>query len=129
MLKFFRFKILEEPKENEKYMLQTIEGLHNNQKETTLVMQPYFRQTLKAETTYYLLVEGVPPYNTPEGHLECDFYLQNESQSIDQIELVEPLEYTDRYIPTKYGILFREKLYADESSITSFFLRIAEVEG
>jgi len=41
---------------------------------------------------------------------------------------VEPLEYLDKYVPTKYGILFREKLFISDENLTSFYLRIGEVE-
>jgi len=45
------------------------------------------------------------------------------------MEAVEPLEYCDRYIPYKYGTIFREKLYVSEATIASFHLRMAEAES
>ena len=35
----------------------------------------------------------------------------------------------DKYLPTKYGIIFREKLYVAENTIATLYLRLAEVEG
>ena len=28
-----------------------------------------------------------------------------------EVQCVEPVEYTDKYLPSKYGIIFKEKLY------------------
>ena len=35
------------------------------------------------------------------------------------------MRYSDKYIPTKYGIIFRERIFANDS-ISSFFVRLAE---
>ncbi len=31
--------------------------------------------------------------------------------NLEEIQHVEPLEYQDKYFPTKYGIIFKEKVY------------------
>lgn len=35
----------------------------------------------------------------------------------------------EKYIPTKYGIIFREKIYVSESTVTSFHLKIMDIIG
>ena len=40
--------------------------------------------------------------------------------NFDLVENVEPLEYVDKYNPTKYGIIFKEKLFVAEETICSF---------
>jgi len=37
---------------------------------------------------------------------------------LEEIQQVEPLEYSDKYYPSKYGIIFKEKVYVgpDHSS-------------
>ena len=40
--------------------------------------------------------------------------------NLEEIQHVEPLEYSDKYFPSKYGIIFKEKVFvsADHSSAT-----------
>ena len=48
---------------------------------------------------------------------------------MEQIEHVEQIEYFDRYIPSKYAILFKLKLYVNESVDASFYLRLGEIDS
>lgn len=48
---------------------------------------------------------------------------------VENLEHVEPLMYVEKYLPTKYGILFREKLYVSESTIASFNLKVLDLIG
>lgn len=41
-------------------------------------------------------------------------FLYNDELSITQLESTEPLKYMDKYTPTKYGIIFRERVYSLE---------------
>ncbi|KRW99453.1 hypothetical protein PPERSA_07938 [Pseudocohnilembus persalinus] len=109
-------------------MLENNEGVTKNIYESNYEMQSYLRVTLKANTTYHLLIEGMVPYNLGSGTLDCDFYLKEADQQIEQVDLVEPVEYFDKYTPYKYGILFREKLYSSENTVSSVFLRLGKVE-
>ena len=31
--------------------------------------------------------------------------------TLDEVQHVEPLEYSDKYFPSKYGIIFKEKVF------------------
>lgn len=126
MLKFFRLKVAEEP--DQPVMLRAIEGVHKNLFENSFVVQPFVRLALKPNTRYFLLLEGVPPYHVQEGQLDIDLFFK-EDLAVDLLEQVEPLEYMDRYVPYKYGILFRERLFVAEPVVASFHLRLAESES
>ena len=43
--------------------------------------------------------------------MELELIYRNQNFQIDIIENLEPLEYVDKYQPTKYGFLFRERLF------------------
>ena len=58
-----------------------------------------------------LVIEGKPTYTANEGIMELELIYKNPNFQIDIIENLEPLEYIDKYQPTKYGILFRERLF------------------
>lgn len=73
---------------------------------------------------YSLLVEGVPPYNTNEGQLIIDTYSNSEAFALHEVMQCEPLEYTDAYVPTKYGVIFREKVLISPVDHTSAAMNI-----
>ena len=39
--------------------------------------------------------------------------------------MVPPVEFNDKYLPSKYGIIFRERLFVGSTVCASFFLRLA----
>jgi len=46
---------------------------------------------------YTLVVEGVAPYNTAEGQLQLEVLCNKEDFSLQEVQHVEPLEYSDKY--------------------------------
>ena len=77
----------------------------------------------------FLIKKGTSPYNVPEGQLEVEYFVKSDELKFENLEFVEPLEYFDRYTPTKYGILFRQKLYLSEEANLSLVLRLGEFES
>lgn len=73
---------------------------------------------------YCLLVEGVPPYNTTEGQLVIDTFSSTETFALQEVTHCEPVEYSDDYVPTKYGVIFREKVMISPVDHTSASLNI-----
>lgn len=110
-------------------MMEGMEGVCMNQKEFSYPLQNYQLLPLPQAGVYYLLMEGEAPYNIAEGSLEVEFYMKAESIQIQQIEQVEPVEYFDKYTPTKYGILFTERLYVSDTTVASLHLRLAESDS
>ncbi len=43
------------------------------------------------------------------------------------MEHLEPQKFFDKYIPSKYGIIFREKIFVAEETIVTLNLRITEL--
>lgn len=64
----------------------------------------------KNDHGYILLVEGMMPYNTPEGQIQIDVQSKSDQIAFEEIIGTEPVEYTDAYKPWKYGIIFKEKI-------------------
>ena len=67
---------------------------------------------------YVLIVEGVFPYNTADGQLVIETLSDNEAFELKDVQQCEPLEYSDAYVPTKYGIIFKEKLVVSPTDHT-----------
>jgi hypothetical protein len=60
---------------------------------------------------YAIVLEGIMPYDTADGTLNFDVLTDKEDLFFEQLEMIEPLEYTDKYYTSKYGILFKEKIF------------------
>lgn len=60
---------------------------------------------------YSLIIEGVMPYNTTEGQLHIEVQTNKENFALEEVIHTEPVEYSDKYIPSKYGIIFKEKVF------------------
>lgn len=78
---------------------------------------------------YFLLVEGVTPYNTAEGQLSIETLSNHESFQLAEVQSCEPVEYTDAYVPSKYGIIFKEKLIVSPTDNTSASMNIKLQKG
>lgn len=74
MLRYMRLKLVEVDGEGEGVMLGTIEGVNKNLFESTFTLSNYLRLSLRERTSYYLILEGEPPYSIAEGALSVDFY-------------------------------------------------------
>jgi len=60
---------------------------------------------------YTLIIEGAMPYNTTDGTITLDMMTNEEGFELQEIVGCEPIEYTDSYVPSKYGIIFKEKIF------------------
>jgi hypothetical protein len=50
--------------------------------------------------------------------------------NLEEIQHVEPFEYTDKYAPSKYGIIFKEKLFVGpDHTSAAFNIRLRNKEG
>jgi hypothetical protein len=78
---------------------------------------------------YIIVIEGVMPYNTNEGQLVIDMATNQEGMDLVEIQSCEPLEYTDKYVPSKYGIIFKEKIIVQPIDHTAISLNIKLLKG
>jgi len=80
------------------------------------------------EEGYILMIEGCMPYNSAEGQLQIDLNTNQENLELQEIIGCEPVEYTDAYTPSKYGIIFKEKIYTSptDSTMTSVNVRLSK---
>jgi hypothetical protein len=69
-----RLKLVELDTEGGDVMLGSIEGVNKNLYESTFTLSNYLRLTLRERTSYYLVLEGEPPYSIPEGALNVEFF-------------------------------------------------------
>lgn len=81
------------------------------------------------EQGYSFIIEGNMPYNTNEGTLTID--VNTNQEVFDFVEAVgcEPVEYSDKYVPSKYGIIFKEKVYISPTDHTSTAINIKLLKG
>ena len=107
LLKYLRLRLIDKGQTSKRYVTQT-EGqrVFNVAKLENLVLQP------NGGKGYSLMIEGVPPYNTNEGNqLQLEVIASRPDFALEEVQSVEPLEYSDRYVPSKYGIIFKEKIF------------------
>ncbi|CAD8130613.1 unnamed protein product [Paramecium sonneborni] len=124
LLKFLKIKLCEIPPSDNNLMLTTIEGVHKNLFESESIINGTQRMMLRSQTNYYFILEGTPLYNSQEGTFELDF-LVNSEFTFTLLENIEPTRYYDKYIPTKYGTIFRERIFANDAQ-ASIYVRLTE---
>jgi len=73
---------------------------------------------------YCFIIEGNMPYNTNEGQLTIDVNTSQETFDFTEAVGCEPVEYSDKYEPSKYGIIFKEKVYISPTDHTSTAINI-----
>ena len=78
------------------------------------------------ELGYIMMIEGCMPYNTSDGQIQIDVNTNQEDFEMQEIIGCEPVEYTDAYHPSKYGIIMKEKIFISPSdaTMTSINLRL-----
>jgi len=64
------------------------------------------------------------PYNTTEGQLMIDLNTNQENFELHEIVGCEPIEYTDVYTPSKYGIILKEKVFISPTEATAISMNI-----
>ena len=64
------------------------------------------------------------PYNTTEGQLVIDLLTNIDNLELSEIIGCEPVEYSDKYNPSKYGIIFKEKIIASQNDPTLISLNV-----
>jgi hypothetical protein len=78
---------------------------------------------------YYLIVEGVMPYNSADGQLVIDTLCNKDGFALNEVVSCEPQEYVDSYVPTKYGIIFKEKIVISPMDNTSAAINVKLLKG
>jgi len=68
------------------------------------------------------------PYNTTDGTITLDMMSNQEGFEFTEIIGCEPIEYTDSYVPSKYGIIFKEKIFTSitEQTLASINVRLMQ---
>ena len=51
-----------------------------------------------------------------------------EALALEQVEQLDPLEYSDRFVPNKYGIVFKEKIYVGDHTSAAFHVEIKQTK-
>jgi len=126
---FLRFKLIEVQGKGEFDQSDPMNGIHHNARETSSTLIEATRFTLESRKKYIIIVEGKIPYTIPDGTFELEFLYRNNDFTLDPIDSLEPVEYIDKYIPTKYGIIFRERVFIATETQASFYLRLCNITG
>ena len=71
-----------------------------------------------------MILEGVMPYNSNEGQVVIDTLCNKEEFALTEVIQCEPLEYVDNYVPSKYGIIFKEKVVISPTDHTNATMNI-----
>lgn len=69
------------------------------------------------------------PYNTNDFQLTLDTLSNKEEFQMTEIVGCEPFEYSDVYTPTKYGIIFKEKIIIGPTDNTCATVNVRLMKG
>ena len=116
MLKYLRIKLIELTDKNYTSNEEFNTGVVTFPLEKTYYVTKSVPIELEANKRYMVVLEGRVSETINEGTLDFDLLYRNPEFALETVDQVEPLEYMDKYVPTKYGILFRERLF-----VTIFF--------
>lgn len=74
---------------------------------------------------YRLLLVLYSPINLPEGTVTVDI-LSKSGDLLKAVagEMMDPVEFSDRYVPNKYGIIFKEQFFVPEEIHFSLHIRM-----
>ena len=74
---------------------------------------------------YRLLLVAMTPGNLQEGTVTVDILSKN-GDSLRAVagEMMDPMEFSDRYVPNKYGIIFKEQIFVPEEVHFSLHMRM-----
>lgn len=75
---------------------------------------------------YSLICETIPPYNIFALNLDLEMITNKETLELERVEMVDPLIYRDIYIPYKYGIIFKEKIYVGQHTSAAVFIQLTK---
>lgn len=103
ILKYLRYKLIKPCQPNDKNLLLE-DGKYFEEK--ALIVDIQNKIDIEPETKYYLLLEGVLPFNLRGSTVDIDIYTKSELK-VELVENVEPLKYVERYVPNKYGLICR----------------------
>ena len=80
------------------------------------------------EEGYVFIIEGCMPYNTTEGSLQIDLNTNQDDLELKEIIGCEPVEYSEAYTPSKYGIIFKEKVFISpvEGTMTAINIKLSK---
>jgi len=129
LVKFLRIRLVRDNEGQDSIMLAGMEGVEKNQSVLTFLnITDYNKIQLESNCSYNLILEGMVPFQVPEGKIEIDFFSKEEMQ-IEQLEFVEPLEYQDRYTPNKTGLIFSERIFVPETVFCSFNIQLVRSQS
>ncbi len=97
--------------------------------EKSYVLTELVRVNQEINKKYLLLIEGKLPYVAQEGTLEMNILSKKPEIQLEPVENLDPQEFYDKYVPTKYGIIFRERLFVNNEVQGSAYIRLANIVG
>jgi hypothetical protein len=96
------------------------EGVYMNKNEMTLAGKEYHRFHHKAGERYLAMIDFLGEYNAPEGTLKVSVLSKQEAK-VTNLDITDTLEFADKYVPYKYGIIFRERLFSHNPEVYATF--------
>lgn len=77
------------------------------------------------EKGYRLILLIISATNLPEGSINLNILTKTPEQiKANAVDMMDPVEFSDRYMPNKYGIVFKEHLFIPEEVHFSLHLRL-----
>jgi hypothetical protein len=81
-----------------------------------------------SERGHRFVMSGIPKEILPEGTITVEVLSPNLANiQISPMELLDPIEYIDRYNPNKYGTIFREQIFITDENPISIHVKIRKI--
>ena len=121
IFKFMSYKLIDIEKDATTLNpIENDEGIFSFDTVTSWSSKDLFKVRLNPNKKKLFIIECCPNYNTGEGSFKIEF-LSKSDFDLKQFELTETMEYIDKYHPNKYGLVFRERLFVNNSEVFSTF--------
>lgn len=75
---------------------------------------------------YSLICESMPPYDLAALNLDLEVISNKDNLELERVEMMDPLIYSDVYVPYKYGIIFKEKIYVGGETSAAFSVKLTQ---
>lgn len=111
LLRYLRLKLVELKDKHYANDEEFNTGVVDAADEKSYILTSLVKIHLDAGKRYLIMIEGTTPYVCADGSFDFNILYRDPVFDIQNVELIDPLEYMDRYAPTKYGIIFRERLF------------------
>lgn len=77
---------------------------------------------------YLIEISIRPPYSSEGGAFEYNVLCDNKSLLIEKIDLIQPYNVNEEFIPNKHRVVFKELIYPTDFCVSSFDISLIKIQ-